>query len=53
MSVRVRIVGWVLLATALALLPAVVRSGHVIDFSGKPRLQEQSDPVLLEGMADD
>ncbi|MFH1809288.1 MAG: GTP cyclohydrolase II [Pseudomonadota bacterium] len=26
------------------------RSGHYIDFSGKPRLQEQSDPVVVEGM---
>jgi GTP cyclohydrolase II len=26
------------------------RSGHWIDFSGKPRLLEQSDPVLVEGM---
>jgi len=28
------------------------RSGHVIDFNGAARLQEQSDPVLLEGMID-
>jgi GTP cyclohydrolase II len=28
------------------------RSGHVIDFSGKPRLKEQSDPVVVEGMPD-
>jgi len=27
------------------------RSGHYIDFSGKPRLDEQSDRVLVEGMA--
>jgi GTP cyclohydrolase II len=26
------------------------RSGHWIDFSGKPRLPEQSDPVVVEGM---
>ena len=26
------------------------RSGHWIDFSGKPRLREQSDPVIVEGM---
>jgi len=26
------------------------RSGHWIDFSGKPHLQEQSDPPLVEGM---
>jgi GTP cyclohydrolase II len=26
------------------------RSGHWIDFAGKPHLDEQSDPVLLEGM---
>ncbi|HRI10411.1 MAG TPA: GTP cyclohydrolase II [Nannocystaceae bacterium] len=26
------------------------RSGHYIDFAGKPHLDEQSDPVLLEGM---
>jgi GTP cyclohydrolase II len=26
------------------------RSGHWIDFSGKPHLMEQSDPVLVEGM---
>ncbi len=25
------------------------RSGHWIDFSGKPHLEEQSDPVLVEG----
>ncbi len=29
------------------------RSGHWIDFAGKPRLIEQSDPVLVEGMTDD
>jgi len=29
------------------------RSGHYIDFSGLPRLQEQSDPVRVEGMLDD
>jgi len=28
------------------------RSGHFIDFSGNPHLQEQSDPVLIEGMAE-
>ncbi len=28
------------------------RSGHWIDFSGKPRLEEQSDPVVIEGMPD-
>jgi GTP cyclohydrolase II len=28
------------------------RSGHWIDFSGKPHLMEQSDPVLVEGMAE-
>jgi GTP cyclohydrolase II len=27
------------------------RSGHWIDFKGKARLSEQSDPVLVEGMA--
>jgi len=27
------------------------RSGHYIDFSGTPHLQEQSDPVIVEGMA--
>ena len=26
------------------------RSGHWIDFSGKPHLPEQSDPVIVEGM---
>jgi len=26
------------------------RSGHYIDFTGLPRLQEQSDPVVIEGM---
>jgi len=26
------------------------RSGHVIDFSGRARLEEQSDPVQVEGM---
>lgn len=29
------------------------RSGHWIDFNGKPRLLEQSDPVVVEGMAED
>jgi GTP cyclohydrolase II len=28
------------------------RSGHFIDFTGFPRLQEQSDPVRLEGMTE-
>jgi GTP cyclohydrolase II len=28
------------------------RSGHWIDFSGKPHLLEQSDPVVVEGMAE-
>jgi GTP cyclohydrolase II len=28
------------------------RSGHFIDFTGLPRLQEQSDPVRVEGMPD-
>jgi len=28
------------------------RSGHYIDFSGIPHLQEQSDPVIVEGMAE-
>jgi GTP cyclohydrolase II len=28
------------------------RSGHFIDFSGPPHLQEQSDPVRVEGMLD-
>lgn len=28
------------------------RSGHYIDFSGKPRLPEQSDVTLVEGMPD-
>jgi len=27
-----------------------LRSGHYIDFTGTPHLQEQSDPVLVEGM---
>ena len=27
------------------------RSGHYIDLTGKPRLPEQSDPVVVEGMA--
>jgi GTP cyclohydrolase II len=26
------------------------RSGHWIDFAGKPHLEEQSDPVLVDGM---
>jgi len=26
------------------------RSGHLIDFSGIPRLQEQSDAVIVDGM---
>ena len=26
------------------------RSGHVMDLAGKPRLPEQSDPVVVEGM---
>jgi GTP cyclohydrolase II len=29
------------------------RSGHWIDFSGKPHLPEQSEPILVEGMPDD
>ena len=28
------------------------RSGHYIDGSGKPHLPEQSDPVLIDGMAE-
>jgi len=28
------------------------RSGHYIDFTGIPHLQEQSDPVVVEGMPD-
>lgn len=28
------------------------RSGHYIDFAGKPHLMEQSDPVLVDGMPD-
>lgn len=28
------------------------RSGHWIDFSGKPHLMEQSDPVVVEGMGE-
>jgi len=28
------------------------RSGHYIDFTGTPHLQEQSDPVIVEGMPD-
>lgn len=28
------------------------RSGHYIDFAGKPHLMEQSDPVLVDGMTD-
>jgi GTP cyclohydrolase II len=26
------------------------RSGHFIDFEGKPHLDEQADPVAVEGM---
>ncbi len=29
------------------------RSGHYIDFTGTPHLQEQSDPVIVEGMPED
>ena len=29
------------------------RSGHWIDFAGKPHLMEQSDPVVVEGMAEE
>ena len=29
-----------------------IRSGHYIDFSGKPHIPEQSDPVLVEGMVE-
>ena len=29
------------------------RSGHWIDFAGKPHLSEQSDPILVEGMPDE
>lgn len=29
------------------------RSGHWIDFSGKPHLMEQSDPVRVEGMTEE
>jgi len=29
------------------------RSGHWIDFAGKPHLPEQSDPILVEGMSRD
>ena len=29
------------------------RSGHYIDFSGKPHLPEQSDPVIVEGMKEE
>jgi GTP cyclohydrolase II len=28
------------------------RSGHFIDFAGKPHLVEQADPVVVEGMGD-
>jgi GTP cyclohydrolase II len=28
------------------------RSGHYIDFAGKPHLMEQSDPVLVDGMSE-
>jgi GTP cyclohydrolase II len=28
------------------------RSGHFIDFSGMPHIQEQSDPVIIDGMND-
>ncbi|HEY7698528.1 MAG TPA: GTP cyclohydrolase II [Vicinamibacteria bacterium] len=28
------------------------RSGHWIDFEGKPHLQEQSEPVVVEGMSE-
>ena len=28
------------------------RSGQYIDFAGKPHLMEQSDPVVVEGMAE-
>ena len=29
-----------------------LRSGHYIDFCGKPHILEQSDPVLVDGMAE-
>ena len=29
------------------------RSGHFIDLAGRPRLPEQSDPVIVEGMPTD
>ncbi len=29
------------------------RSGHWIDFAGKPHLMEQSDPVVVEGMTEE
>ena len=29
------------------------RSGHFIDFTGTPHLQEQSDPVIVEGMPEE
>jgi GTP cyclohydrolase II len=29
-----------------------LRSGHYIDFAGKPHIPEQSDPVLVEGMVE-
>lgn len=28
------------------------KSGHIIDFRGKPHLEEQSEPTLVEGMAE-
>jgi GTP cyclohydrolase II len=28
------------------------RSGHWIDFEGKPHLNEQSDPIVIDGMSD-
>ena len=32
------------------LMTKAVRSGHYIDFEGKPHLAEQDEPVLVEGM---
>jgi GTP cyclohydrolase II len=29
------------------------RSGHFIDFDGKPHLEEQGEPVRIAGMDDD
>ena len=41
---NMEITGWFYLETKAN------RSGHWIDYKGKPHLVEQSDPVVLEGM---